>query len=178
MLTYVCVCVYRDELCFLYISLVYIYIFIINYSSYNLMTCCCFCSLSTFFKCVSLCILYDYYENTYMYVCVSRYKSCFYNSSTGACKIAGVYVMIYMYIMFPRSSSFNSPSLFFYLYKNSIWLYKIGSKIYKISYKASSKGSSDYSMHFLLTRLNWDLKTESDKRDKLTMFAWLDIVWL
>lgn len=111
MLTYVCVCVYRDELCFLYISLVYIYIFIINYSSYNLMTCCCFCSLSTFFKCVSLCILYDYYENTYMYVCVSRYKSCFYNSSTGACKIAGVYVMLFMYIMFPRSSFFNSPSL-------------------------------------------------------------------
>lgn len=111
--------VYRDELCFLYISLVYIYIFIINYNTYNLMTCCCFCSLSTFFKCVSLCFLYDYYENTYMYVyvclCVSRYKSCFYNSSTGACKIAGVYVMIFMYIMFPRSSSFNAPSLSIYI---------------------------------------------------------------
>lgn len=91
-------------------------------------------------------------------LCVSRYKSCFYNSSTGACKIAGVYVMLYVY---------NVPSFLFlqlsnslYLYKNSIWLYKIGSKIYKISYKACSKGSSDYSMHFLLTRLNWDLKTK------------------
>lgn len=65
------------------------------------MTCFSFCSLSTFFKCVSLCFLYDYYENTYMCVCVfvyvSRYKSCFYNSSTGACKIAGVYVMLYVY---------------------------------------------------------------------------------
>lgn len=126
------------------------------------MTCFSFCSLSTFFKCVSLCFLYDYYENTYMCVCVfvyvSRYKSCFYNSSTGACKIAGVYVMLYVY---------NVPSFLFlqlsnslYLYKNSIWLYKVGSKIYKISYKACSKGSSDYSMHFLLTRLNWDLKTK------------------
>lgn len=128
------------------------------------MTCFSFCSLSTFFKCVFLCFLYDYYENTYMCVCVcfcvyvSRYKSFFYNSSTGACKIAGVYVMLYVYNV--PSFLLLQLSISLYLYKNSIWLYKIGSKIYKISYKACSKGSSDYSMHFLLTRLNWDLKTK------------------
>lgn len=164
----VCVCVYRDELCFLYISLVYIYSLLIM--------------VHTIWWLVSLFVLFQHFLNVFpsafcmitmkiricmcVCLCVSRYKSCFYNSSTGACKIAGVYVMLYVY---------NVPSFLFlqlsnslYLYKNSIWLYKIGSKIYKISYKACSKGSSDYSMHFLLTRLNWDLKTKSDKRDKLT----------